>query len=116
MLDPFNEKRRKDMSITDKVQLNRRVIICVNDIILKGSAQDSELEREDKINTFIDRGVRAIFESYRYLNLYICKILPSKMNDIVVILFIGYLISIFCFSFSYLMCHILPRVMSMRIK
>lgn len=64
------------MSVTDRVLVNRRLLSCANRI-LKEAILENEQENEEKITSFLDRSIRAIFESYRYLNIYITKVLPT---------------------------------------
>jgi len=49
--------------------------------ILKLYSYDVDVETEDKIMLLIERTVRLLSESYRFLNIYICKILPNLLND-----------------------------------
>lgn len=65
------------MSVTDRVLINRRFLCCACRI-LKEYILDSEQENEEKIASFLDRATRAIFDNYRYLNLYITHVLPAK--------------------------------------
>lgn len=71
----YNERRKGDMSVTDKILLNRRLLVCANKM-LKEQVLDIELESTDKINNFLDRIQRVVFDSYRYLSLYIKYLLP----------------------------------------
>ena len=64
------------MSVTDRILLNRRLLMCATRI-LKESLVDTEVENEDKIYAFLDRATRVVFESYRYLSLYITYLLPN---------------------------------------
>lgn len=56
-------------------------MIVSSNKILKLFSYDVDVESEDKIMQLIDKTVRLLSESYRFLNLYICKILPNLLND-----------------------------------
>lgn len=56
------------------------MLLCSNKI-LKLYSYDVDVESEEKITTLIERTVRLLSESYRFLNLYICKIMPNILND-----------------------------------
>lgn len=60
--------------------MNRRMLLCSNKI-LKMYSHDVDVESEEKIMQLIERTVRLLSETYRFLNLYICKILPNLLND-----------------------------------
>lgn len=77
MLGIYYEKRKLEMSVTDRILLNRRLLCCAIRI-LKETILDNEMESEEKISGFLDRAIRVVFESYRYLNIYIMHILPKK--------------------------------------
>lgn len=81
MLTIYYEKRKRGMSVTDRVLINRRFLCCACKI-LKEAILDTEQESEEKIASFLDRATRALFESYRYLNLYITHILKIQENKI----------------------------------
>jgi hypothetical protein len=49
--------------------------------MLKGFIMDNELENEDKILKLSERASRCVFELYRFLNIYIYKLLPNIKND-----------------------------------
>ncbi len=68
------------MSVTDKIQLNRKILEATNHM-LKGFIMDNELENEDKILKLSERASRCVFELYRFLNIYIYKLLPNIKND-----------------------------------
>ncbi|EAR92352.3 hypothetical protein TTHERM_00083510 (macronuclear) [Tetrahymena thermophila SB210] len=81
VLNNYYEKRKQDMSITDRILFNRRVLNCANRL-LKELILESEQENEEKLNNYLDRGIRAVFELYRFLNIYITRILPLyNQND-----------------------------------
>ncbi|KAL4504043.1 hypothetical protein ABPG72_022673 [Tetrahymena utriculariae] len=81
VLNNYYEKRKQDMSVTDRILFNRRVLTCVNRL-LKELILESEQENEEKLNNYLDRGIRAVFELYRFLNIYITRILPLyNKND-----------------------------------
>jgi hypothetical protein len=42
---------------------------------------DSELENDDKILKLSERASRCVFELYRFLNIYIYKVLPNTINN-----------------------------------
>lgn len=56
-------------------------MILSSNKILKLYSYDVDVESDDKIMILIERTVRLLSESYRFLNLYICKILPNILND-----------------------------------
>lgn len=66
--------------MSQKILINRRMLVSSNKF-LKMYSHDIDIESEDKIIQLIERTVRLISESYRFLNIYICKILPNILND-----------------------------------
>lgn len=70
----------KGLSASQKILINRRILVSANKI-LKQYSCDVDIESEEKIFALIDRIARLLSESYRFLNLYICKILPNMLND-----------------------------------
>ncbi|KAL4507070.1 hypothetical protein ABPG72_001863 [Tetrahymena utriculariae] len=78
MLEQY--KPEKGFSVSQKILFNRRMIVSSNKI-LKLYSHDVDVESEDKILQLIGKTYRFLSESYRFLNLYICKILPNILND-----------------------------------
>ncbi|CAD8126977.1 unnamed protein product [Paramecium sonneborni] len=83
LLDKFYSQR-KDLELSEMVMLNRRIINCINKIIKKGLLKpDIEQDRPEMMIQIIHRGTQAIFELYKYLNLYIQKVMPNEMKGVV---------------------------------
>lgn len=82
LLEKFYQQR-KDLEMAEVIQLNRRIISCVNKI-LKTHLTKPELEWESEmvLINIVTRGNQALFEIYKYLNIFIQKILPSEANFI----------------------------------
>jgi hypothetical protein len=67
------------MSISQRVLMNRRMLFICNKL-LKNFCLESEVENEEKLFTVLDRGVRTVFEFYKFLSTYNLKILPNNNN------------------------------------
>lgn len=82
LLEKFYNQR-KDLEIAEVIQLNRRIITCINKI-LKGHLNKPELEweSEEVLVNIVNRGSFALFEIYKYLNVFVQKVLPSDANDV----------------------------------
>ncbi|KAL4460470.1 hypothetical protein ABPG74_000221 [Tetrahymena malaccensis] len=75
-----SNKPEKGFSVSQKIIYNRRLIVSSNKI-LKLYSHDVDVESDDKIMQLIGKTYRLLSESYRFLNLYICKVLPNILND-----------------------------------
>ncbi|KAL4473728.1 hypothetical protein ABPG74_022592 [Tetrahymena malaccensis] len=75
VLNNYYEKKKQQMSVSDRILFNRRVLTCANRL-LKELILESEQENEEKLNSYLDRGLRAVFDLYRFLNIYITRNLP----------------------------------------
>jgi hypothetical protein len=51
--------------------------------LLKNFCLENEVENEEKLFTILDRGVRTLFEFYKFLSTYNLKILPNEKNKAV---------------------------------
>ncbi len=72
----------RTMSISQRVILNRRMLFICNKL-LKNFCLENEVENEEKLFTILDRGVRTLFEFYKFLSTYNLKILPNEKNKAV---------------------------------
>ncbi|CAD8046931.1 unnamed protein product [Paramecium sonneborni] len=83
LLEKFYNQR-KDLELGEMVLLNRRIINCINKILKQGLLKpDIEQDRPEIMLHIFQRGSQAIFELYKYLNLYIQKVIPNEMKGVV---------------------------------
>ncbi|CAD8054193.1 unnamed protein product [Paramecium sonneborni] len=83
LLEKFYNQR-KDLELGEMVMLNRRIINCIIKILKQGLLKpDIEQDRPEIMLQIFQRGSQAIFELYKYLNLYIQKVMPNEMKGIV---------------------------------
>ncbi|CAD8046852.1 unnamed protein product [Paramecium primaurelia] len=83
LLEKFYNQR-KDLELGEMVMLNRRIINCINKILKQGLLKpDIEQDRPEIMLHIFHRGSQAIFELYKYINLYIQKVIPNEMKGIV---------------------------------
>ncbi|CAD8145976.1 unnamed protein product [Paramecium pentaurelia] len=83
LLEKFYHQR-KDLELGEMVMLNRRIINCINKILKQGLLKpDIEQDRPEIMLHIFHRGSQAIFELYKYINLYIQKVIPNEMKGIV---------------------------------
>ncbi|CAD8138486.1 unnamed protein product [Paramecium pentaurelia] len=83
LLEKFYNQR-KDLELGEMVMLNRRMINCINKILKQGLLKpDIEQDRPEIMLHKFHRGCQAIFELYKYINLYIQKVIPNEMKGIV---------------------------------
>ncbi|CAD8135492.1 unnamed protein product [Paramecium octaurelia] len=83
LLDKF-ASQRKDLELSEMVMLNRRIINCINKILKKGLLKpDIEQDRPEVMILITQRGTQAIFDLYKYLNLYLQKVIPNEMKGVV---------------------------------
>ncbi|CAD8136455.1 unnamed protein product [Paramecium octaurelia] len=83
LLEKFYNQR-KDLELGEMVMLNRRMINCINKILKQGLLKpDIEQDRPEIMLQKFHRGSQAIFELYKYINLYIQKVIPNEMKGVV---------------------------------
>jgi hypothetical protein len=71
LLDKFY-LQRKDLEIAEVIQLNRRIISCVNKILKTHLTKpELEWESEEVLTNIVNRGTLALFEIYKFLNIFV---------------------------------------------
>ncbi|KAM3146972.1 hypothetical protein pb186bvf_000688 [Paramecium bursaria] len=83
LLEKFYHQR-KDLELAEMIQLNRRIIYCINKIIKQILLKpDIEQEPHEVLINIFNRGTQSILELYKYLNLFIQKVMPSEVKGVV---------------------------------
>lgn len=83
LLEKFYQTR-KDLDLAEMIQINRRIINCVNKILkIHLIKPEPDWESEQVLINIVQRGTQALSELYKYINIYVQKVLPSDRNNIV---------------------------------
>jgi hypothetical protein len=74
------QQSRKDLQIAELIQLNRRILSCITKI-LKGELSKAD-HKEELLTTLVSRASIALDDLYKYLNIFIQKVLPSETRGV----------------------------------
>ena len=80
--EKFNIIRKKDLSVTDKIILNRKQLEIGNIILFNELTSESEKDNRNLFNKISSRQQRNISELYRFLTLFLKKILTFEKKNV----------------------------------